>query len=1414
MMVNRQRLAVVFVHGLFSSTDVWSSFAELIRADSDLSMLTLLRFPYSSPVARVKPTRRIPNFNDISDSLGTYLDVEAAGYDGLILVSHSQGGLIVQRYLARMLSDGRGHDLARILRIVLFACPNSGAQFALLLRKAMGWWRHPQERELRPINESITETQRTVINRIIYARENTTNTCRITLFSYAGESDNIVTPASAKSVFPGTGVIPGDHSSIIRPDSHTHRSYTTLKSNLLAAVQDFSSEHNSELDTKPIARYPAGISNRGSVAQTALDGLPRRGTCVGRIAELGNLAGLLDERQSTTAIISIAGLAGAGKTTLALDAAHSARESGLFPGGALFLDLQGYDPHSRLEPIEALAVLLQALGVPEKFVPPILANCVLLYRKILWELATDRRSVLLVLDNALSADQIRPLLPGSGPHKVIATSRHTLNTLDGAHLMEIGSLDSSGAIILMKQVLHTTDPADSRLDTEPDAARKVANLCGNLPLALRIAVALLASNRKWPVSGLLEVLSVEKSRLTTLQVGGDRNVRVAFDLSYRQLDPPQDRLFRLLGLNPSPQISLGAAAALADMPELDTRQALEELCRAHLLEHTRQHDRYMLHDLLRLYAVERVDHIENAASRASAISRLLDHYCEIIRIVGPHLHLQPDAPAPSQRFTSKKEVMAWLDANHQDLVEAMALAQQADRHSDAQEFAGILGRYFSSPPEIVASGSAAIIEFIRSYQSGTVAQWVSKLHVIGEGGVGKTTLVKVLTGEPINFAEPSTHGLRIGHITVPHPDQPTVQIRLNAWDFGGQQIYHATHQFFMTDRSPFLVLWNCRLGWENSRLRYWLDVTTARAPRAPILLVATHADERPVDLPFAELREEYPQIVDSVAVDSRTGNGFSLLIQKIIECAIGLPSMGSQWPRLWLTAAEAMRNSADKYMTTQQMWQAMADAGVTDPTQQRYVATALHELGDILYFADDPELSQVVILSPEWANEYFSKVLESDQVAANLGILTRAEIGRLWPDLDPGLRAHFLSMMDKYDLSYRIDGESVSAVSLVVERLPWNPPEYKSVWDEIGGDKEAHEIKVLYRLNSMPPGIPTWFIARSHRFSTGTQWRTGALLRHGAHLALVRSDQHRRTVELTVRGPAPAAFFSILDDGLNRILERFPGLDIERQVPCTCETSCTELYNYEDLSRRLMRTPPRHEIECRRTGKLVHVPSLLLGLAPSSRDIAGLGIENIGKILTRLDDRLDEQAEYNQRMFLRLQHIAQQQQEARCPSIFAVVSRNSPATGEIACHLHFYCEEPGAWHRLQGTNGCYQIAHSAKFLATFEPYLQSLLKVFKHATPLAKPVLGMPVDKIDQKRKDDYAQMSSLLAHGVNYISPESEHDSVTVEHESDFRALEGILTTLDPDRSWGGLARTITPEGLTLYLCRDHADAYRRDAY
>ncbi|WSB91864.1 alpha/beta fold hydrolase [Streptomyces cellulosae] len=235
------RLAVVFVHGFASSPRTWDAFTQQMSLDDDLKSIDILPFEYSTQVIRApfwRPDRSLPTLSTIADSLQTYLEIEAGDYQRLVIVCHSMGGLVVQRYLQRMLTQGRGFELQRIRRIILFATPNAGSDFARKLRRDLLGTSHPQERDLRTLSEEIRDTHTAIIRDVINASEIAPGKIPIRFDVFAGTEDKIVPRASAQGAFPEVGALPGDHFTIISPTSRTHRSYTTLRQLLLEAAAD------------------------------------------------------------------------------------------------------------------------------------------------------------------------------------------------------------------------------------------------------------------------------------------------------------------------------------------------------------------------------------------------------------------------------------------------------------------------------------------------------------------------------------------------------------------------------------------------------------------------------------------------------------------------------------------------------------------------------------------------------------------------------------------------------------------------------------------------------------------------------------------------------------------------------------------------------------------------------------------------------------------------------------------------------------------------------------------------------------------------------------------------------------------------------------------------------------------------
>ncbi|MET8567851.1 BTAD domain-containing putative transcriptional regulator [Streptomyces sp. NPDC004783] len=312
------------------------------------------------------------------------------------------------------------------------------------------------------------------------------------------------------------------------------------------------------------------------------------------------------------AVSALAGIGGVGKTTLAVHVAHQARAA--FPDGQLYVDLQGAGARAA-EPETVLGSFLRALGTADSAIPDSLEERAALYRSVL-----DGRRVLVLLDNARDAAQVRPLLPGTDGCAALVTSRVRMVDLAGAHLVDLDVMSPEEALSLFTRIV-----GEERVASEREAALDVVGACGFLPLAIRIAASRLAARRTWTVSVLAAKLADERRRLDELQAG-DLAVKATFELGYGQLEPAQARAFRLLGLADGPDISLAAAAAVLDLPPEDTEDLLESLVDTSLLESAAP-GRYRFHDLVRLYARACAERDEHPPSeRGAALSRLLDFY--------------------------------------------------------------------------------------------------------------------------------------------------------------------------------------------------------------------------------------------------------------------------------------------------------------------------------------------------------------------------------------------------------------------------------------------------------------------------------------------------------------------------------------------------------------------------------------------------------------------------------------------------------------------------------------------------------------------------------------------------------------------------------------------------------------------
>jgi tetratricopeptide (TPR) repeat protein len=413
-----------------------------------------------------------------------------------------------------------------------------------------------------------------------------------------------------------------------------------------------------------------------------LPAVPRGFT--GRDDLLADLDDVLDEttrdQPGTVPLAVVYGMAGVGKTTLALRWAHQVAAD--FPDGQLYIDLCGYGAYRPVSPCEALARFLRAMGTPAELMPSRLPERSAQFRSLL-----SGRRVLLLLDNASDEQQVRPLLPGSSSCAVIVTSRTELTGLvidQGAAPIPVDVLRADEALAMLCTL------TGRRVRTEPDAAAALARQCARLPLALRIVAGLIRCHPTLPLVELVESLADERTRLDTLAASGDPHtaVRTVFSWSYQQLPPDAAALFRLIALTPGRSTDRYAVAALAGVPTDVANPLTSALLRAQVLREP-IHGRIEMHDLVRTYAAELLNQEDDESVRRAALARVFDYYLHTAEradhVLSPNRFRVPLAgtPHPGPRIETHQQALTWIDAERSALV---ALFGIDDPELDAQRW--------------------------------------------------------------------------------------------------------------------------------------------------------------------------------------------------------------------------------------------------------------------------------------------------------------------------------------------------------------------------------------------------------------------------------------------------------------------------------------------------------------------------------------------------------------------------------------------------------------------------------------------------------------------------------------------------------------------------------------------------------
>lgn len=750
------------------------------------------------------------------------------------------------------------------------------------------------------------------------------------------------------------------------------------------------------------------------------------------------------------------------------------------------------------------------------------------------------------------------------------------------------------------------------------------------------------------------------------------------------------------------------------------------------------------------------------------------------------------------------------------------------------------------PPEIVSRGITDILDFMRDLARGSVTRYESKLIIVGEGGIGKSSLLRALRGESFVAGLPTTHGIAVKPYQFPHPDKAQETITLNVWDFGGQQIYHTTHQFFMTQRSLYLLVWNARLDIVQANLDHWLRQIQVLAPKVPVLLVATHVEGRPLDFNYARYKAAYPQLVGSVGVSNRDGTGIEALKAVIAREAAKLELMEQEWPKTWQDAEACLRARGEYHLTQADYADACTAQEVSAEIAKSALGGYLHDLGQILYFQDDDMLADFVVLKPNWLTRAISRVLDDEVVQRDKGVLAHADFARIWDKDENGkpyerhLYPRFLRLMERFLISFRLESDipnQQATHSLVPLRLPHTPPQMPA-WEEVLPDQPA--IQMVFRLgNFVPPGLMSWFIVLTHAYTQGLHWREGVRLRYKEHQAQVVLNPSKQELWLRVRGPAPNNFFNILQHTINdRILERFfVGLQYERQVPCNCHTqregaqACPHFHRYESLVERMEKG--KLAIECGvNPWPNVSVPELLYGIHYTTNDKFAAKLDEIhqtvqqgqSKIeskLTQMQIQLSHGFEHLKRDFSRLWNYQMAKLNAECPNTFLIMpgdrsSFNPKNLFNTEYTLYLLCQHPANPHIVRGEEG-YRITMAEAWLAKAAPWLKRLTEYLRYI-PKGKGIAEAYDEDIWQSIKTSLDVFEAIIeevpaVEDIERIERLPPSQGRFGEHNVEgaaLRALYRFLLEVDEEQHWCGLHKTPTNDGNIFWLCDEHREEHK----
>jgi internalin A len=736
-------------------------------------------------------------------------------------------------------------------------------------------------------------------------------------------------------------------------------------------------------------------------------------------------------------------------------------------------------------------------------------------------------------------------------------------------------------------------------------------------------------------------------------------------------------------------------------------------------------------------------------------------------------------------------------------------------------------------------GLDAVKAYLRSLAENAEPLYEAKLVLVGEGNVGKTTLLKALRGkqdEAPQENELTTHGIKIDiqGLPLPHPEKEGVKIQLNTWDFGGQDVYRVTHQFFFSRRSLYLLVWEPRRGVQQCQVEDWLNMIRLRVgDAARVLIVSTYSKSgghiARIDQPI--FKQQYGDMivgfheVDSLVPDETTGEmvGIAELKKIIAEHAAGLDQMGMLFNNNWKAARDELLARPEPRIP----WETFAETCARHSLSQidtDTLAHLMHDLGYIVHYSDDEKLSDDVVLKPEWLTKAIGFVLEDRLTQEAEGILPDRRLSDVWrdhpfpnePRYDPSIYPFFLRLMEKYDVSYRLPEDRHA--SLVAQHVPQVRPELPWLPDE-NPPENLRKIAMICAMEEDPPGLVPWMIVRTHDYALEKNnhrlhWQKGIFLSHPPH-GEAMLEQRGREFHIYARAAWPEHFMNVIHSILEKLItDNWPGMKDRYRFMVPCPESmgdqpCKGRFNIHTLRQFLAEGDT--VIRCQECAKRQSIAELLLGFEERTIDTQ---LREINEKLDGMDSRI---ANYFMAL---MQAIADEAKNG--PRLFTfrekVTGLSLKQLFSRPLELQLWCEAEGCQHPvIEEDKGFYPVDQPHEWVTQIAPYANFALKVLATVAPIAAPAINTffgPKTTETWKIADQLSLAGAIVGKLPAKIeTPDramAPGKMLSEPERSGMLALHRFLNEKDPTQDRLGLHRIATYTGDYRWLCQHHYDAWQ----